>query len=181
MNEFMKIELSFNEALERKGQQFFFQYVWKKSLPGLKKTIILGALFLGIGFLPLEGFDENPIPHIFKYIGFLCFGFLFLLLIQYFKSKKRAYKLIEEQIHDFKQKDREPNFIILDKNNITIENPFNTIRSIWDKTSYLFVDQYLIVNMLNNRLCFIFTEAEFKENDYQTLKDYLQQYSRKEN
>ncbi|MCQ9641757.1 hypothetical protein MP478_20440 [Chryseobacterium sp. WG14] len=179
MNEFIKIELEFNEKLERKGQQFFFQYVWKKSFSKLKKTIFLGLLFLGIGFLPLEEFDTSPIPYIFKYIGFLYVGFFLLLIIQYFKSKKKTYRLIEEQIDDFIQKDREPNSISLDKNNITIENPFNTIRSIWDKTSYQFVDEYLILNILNDRLCFIFTEAEFKENDYQVLKDFIQQYSQK--
>lgn len=135
-------------------------------------------LFLSLGFFPLKGFVGSPFSYIFKYIGFLYIGYAFILVYQYFVAKRKTYKLIEENINDFKTRDVNMHFITLNQNNIVIENPLNTISSIWEKTNYKIVDKYIILNILNNSLQFIFTSSEFKEGDYQTLIDYLQKNSK---
>ncbi|AZA80890.1 hypothetical protein C1637_11225 [Chryseobacterium lactis] len=180
MDETIKLEVLFDENLERENQKFFFHYVWKKHFTQLKKSLFFGLLILIIGFIPLKGFDESPIPYIFRYIGFLYLGYVYLLINQYIKSKKQNDQLIENLISDFKQKSEIHNLIFLNKEDITVQTPFSTIGSIWDRTNYRIVEKYLILEISNN-LNFIFTKAEFKESNYETLLDFLQQYSKKGN
>jgi hypothetical protein len=100
-------------------------------------------------------------------------GYIFLLVYQYFTTKNTTYKLVEQQINDYTQQKKESS-IILNKEVITIEDPFNTIGSTWSRTNYKIIDQFLILNVLNNRLSFIFTKSEFKNSDYEILIDFLQ-------
>ncbi|MEJ5105887.1 hypothetical protein [Chryseobacterium sp. MYb328] len=180
MNESITLEIAFNEKAEREHQQFFFRYQWKKGFTELKKAIIYALIFLFLGFFSQSKFINNsPASVVFRYAGFIFIAYIFLLLYQFFTSKKKFYKSIEEQISDFKQKDEKFSFIILNKDDITLENPFNTIVSVWSKTNYKFVDQYLILGILNNNLNFVFTEHDFKENDYKTFTNFLEQYSKK--
>src|SRR5690606_19462288 len=102
MNENITIEVPFNEKIERENQNFFFKHTWKKVFRELKKAVIYVIIFLTIGFFPLKDFDQSAIPYIFKYVGFLFIGYIFLLLYQYWVSKKTNYKLIEKYIEDFK-------------------------------------------------------------------------------
>ncbi|MDQ0067978.1 hypothetical protein [Chryseobacterium lathyri] len=181
MPEFTKLTLLFDENTERDNQQFFFKYIQKKTFSELKKSVIYAVIFLCLGFFPLEGLQKSPIPYIFKYLGFIYIGYIYYLVYQYFASKKKTYKSIEDTIKELKKKDENLYSITLDENNISIENPFNTINSVWEKTSYKFIDKYLILSTLNGYLSFIFTSFEFKNNDYQILLDYLQKNSKQIN
>lgn len=174
------MQLYFNENIERENQKFFFQYTWKKHFVELKKAILYAVLFLTLGFLPLKSLNLGLVSIIFKYGSFLFVGYIFLLLYQYFSAKNKTFNLIEEQIENLRSKHDEISFITLHKDSITVKNPFNTINCVWDKTHYKMVDQYLILNMVNNKVNFIFTEAAFKENEYKILLDFLQQHSTKE-
>ncbi|MDQ1855844.1 hypothetical protein [Chryseobacterium sp. WLY505] len=178
MEEPIRLQLYFNENIERENQKFFFQYTWKKHFVELKKAIIYAVVFLALGFLPIKSLNLGPVAIIFKYGSFLFVGYIFLLLYQYFNTKNKTFKLIEEQIDDLRRKHDEISFITLHQDSITVKNPFNTINCVWNKTQYKMVDQYLILNMVNNN--FIFTESEFKENEYKILLDSLQHYSKKE-
>ncbi|MDN3691132.1 hypothetical protein QWZ06_02060 [Chryseobacterium tructae] len=181
MNESIKLEISFNENVEREHQKFFFRYTWRKGFTELKKAIIYAIIFLFLGFFSQSKFiNNNPASTIFRYAGFIFLGYIFLLLYQYFTRKKKFHELIEEQINDLKRKDEKASFVILNQDDITMENSLSTIRSIWSKTSYKLINQYLIVSILNNSLHFVFTETDFKENDYKTFMDFLEQYSKKE-
>ncbi|WP_330743840.1 hypothetical protein [Chryseobacterium sp. CP-77] len=180
MDDSIKLQLYFNEKIERENQKFFFQYTWKKHFVELKKAIIYAVLFMALGFLPIKSLNLGPVSIIFKYGSFLFIGYIFLLLYQYFNTKNKTFKLIEEQIDDLRKKHDEISFITLHQDSITVKNPFNTINCVWDKTHYKIVDQYLILNMVNKNINFIFTEAEFKENEYKILLDFLQQHSTKE-
>ncbi|MDR4951513.1 hypothetical protein REB14_04855 [Chryseobacterium sp. ES2] len=180
MEEPIKLQLYFNENIEWENQRFFFQYTWKKHFVELKKAILYAVLFLALGFLPLKSLNLGPVSVIFKYGSFLFVGYIFLLLYQYFSTKNKTFNLIEEQIENLRRKHEEISFITLHKDSITVKNPFNTINCVWDKTHYKMVDQYLILNMVNNKVNFIFTEPEFKENEYKILLDFLQQHSTKE-
>ncbi|KMQ70086.1 hypothetical protein [Chryseobacterium koreense] len=178
MNEKTIIEFLFNENTERASQKFLFKYIWKKNFTELKKSIIYAVIFLTVGFLPLKGFDKNAVPYIFKYIGFLYIGYIFLLIYLYKYSKKKTDKIIEETIKDFKNSNDQTVRIILKENSFEITNVFNVFGSIWEKTSYKFVGDYLIVQMLEDRLSFIFTKREFNNSDYDILIKYLQKYSK---
>ncbi|WP_126652485.1 hypothetical protein [Chryseobacterium aureum] len=178
MDESVKLLLYFKENIEYENQKFFFQYTWKKHLVELKKAIAYALLFLILGFLPLKMIDLGSVTIIFKYGSFLFLGYIILLVYQYFNAKIRTFNLIEELIENLRRED-EISFITLYQNSITIKNPFTTINCLWDKTSYKTVDQYLILSMLNNKINFIFTEPEFKENEYKILLDFLQQHSKK--
>ncbi|RXM40604.1 hypothetical protein BOQ62_05305 [Chryseobacterium sp. CH21] len=179
MDEFIKLQLYFNENIERENQKFFFQYTWKKHFVELKKAVIYAVIFLALGFFPLKFLNLGPVSVIFKYGSFLFIGYIFFLLYQYFSTKNKTFNLIDEQIENLRSKHHESSFITLHKDCITVKNPFNTINCIWDKTHYKMVDQYLILNMVNNKINFVFTEAEFKENEYKILIDFLQRYSTK--
>lgn len=180
MNENTIIEFLFNENIERENQKFFFKYAWKKNFTELKKAIIYAVIFLTIGFVPLKGFDQNAIPYIFKYVGFLYIGYIFLLNYQYVHSKKKTDKIIEENIKDFKNSNDQTVRIVLNETSLEIKSTFNTFGSIWEKTSYKFVDDYLIVQMLKGGLNFIFTKPEFNNFDYDILLNYLQKYSKQQ-
>ncbi|MBB6331948.1 hypothetical protein HNP24_002898 [Chryseobacterium sediminis] len=180
MDESIKLQINFNEDIERKNQKFFFQYLWKKKFTELKKTIIYAILFLALGFFPPEALNLGPVANIFKYGGVFFSGYIFLILYHYFRSKNKTFKLIEEQIDDLRRKKDEISFITLHQDSITFKNPLITINCIWDKTTYKIIDQCLIVNILNNKISWIFTGAEFKENEYNIFLDFLQQHSKKE-
>lgn len=180
MDDSIKLQLYFNENIERENQKFFFQYTWKKHLIELKKAIIYAALFMALGFLPLKSLNLGSVSVIFKYGSILFVGYIFLLLYQYFSAKNKTFNLIEEQIGNLRRKHEEISFITLHKDSITVKNPFNTINCVWDKTHYKMVNQYLILNMVNKNINFIFTEPEFKKDEYKILLDFLQQYSKKE-
>lgn len=180
MNESIKLEVPFNENREREHQKFFFQYSWKKEFTELKKAIFYALLFLSLGFSRLNFIQNNPASTVFKYAGVIFLGYIFLLLYQYLTRKKKFYESLEAHINDFKRKDEKTGFIILNKDNITIENSLSTIGSIWSKTSYKLVDNYLILSIINNNINFVFSESDFKENDYKTFTSFLEQYSKKE-
>lgn len=181
MNENITIEISFNEKIERENQKFFFKHIWKKNFRELKKAVIYAIIFLAIGFFPLKDFDQSAVPYIFKYVGFLYIGYIFLLLYQYLISKKKSYQLIEEYIEDFKASNNQISYIILNDTSLEIKNTFHTFGSVWAKTSYQLVDQYLIIGIVKDRLNFVLTKQEFNNSDYDTLLHYLQKYSKKNN
>lgn len=181
MNEPIRLEVPFNENAERQQQQFFFRYRWKNGFAELKKAIIYAIIFLFLGFFSQSKFiNSNPASTVFRYAGVIFLGYIFLLLYQYFTRKKKFHKLMEEQINDLKRKEEKNSVVILDKDSITMENSLSTIKAVWNKTSYKFVDKYLIFGILNNSFHFIFTENDFKENDYKILIGFLEQYSKKE-
>ncbi|WP_300686564.1 hypothetical protein [Chryseobacterium sp.] len=177
MGESIKLQLYFNENIERENQKFFFQYTWKKHLGELKKVILYTILFLSLGFLPLKSLNLGPVTVIFKYGSFLFIGYITLLLYQYFIAKNKTFNLIEEQIENLRRTHDEISFITLHQDSITVKNPFSTINCVWEKTNYKIVDQYLILNIQN--INFIFTKSEFKENEYQIFLDFILQYSKK--
>ncbi|WP_185288530.1 hypothetical protein [Chryseobacterium lactis] len=176
-----RILIDFNENKKRENLQFFFKHKWKKSSGELRKVIIYTILFLSLGFLPFFSHKIGQPSVIFRYGGFMFLGYIFLLVYQYFTTKNTTYKLIEQQINDYTQQEKKESSIILNKEVITIEDPFNTIGSTWSRTNYKIIDQFLILNVLNNRLSFIFTKSEFKNSDYEILIDFLQKYSKLEN
>ncbi|WP_223606612.1 hypothetical protein [Chryseobacterium sp. OSA05B] len=181
MIEPIKLQLLFNENTEKDQQKFFFNHVWRKSFNDIKKALIYAILFLSLGFFPIKGFIGSPFPYIFKYAGFLYIGYAFILVYQYFTAKRKAFRLIDENINDLKKRDLNMHYIILNQNSIVIQNPLNTLSSVWEKTNYKFVDQYLILSTLNNTLHFIFNSSQFKNDDYQTLIDCLQKNSKQQN
>ncbi|WP_431610561.1 hypothetical protein [Chryseobacterium sp. 'Rf worker isolate 10'] len=180
MDESVKLQLYFKENIEWENQKFFFRYTWKKHLTELKKAIIYTVVCLVLGFLPLKAIALGPVSIIFKYGSFLFIGYIILLIYQYFNAKIKTFSLIEELIENLRRED-EVSFITLYQNSITIKNPFTTINCVWSKVTYKIVDQYLILSMLNDKINFVFTESEFKGQDYTILLDFLQQYSKKEN
>ncbi|WP_347219645.1 hypothetical protein [Chryseobacterium sp.] len=181
MNESIRLEVPFNENAERGHQQFFFRYKWKKGFTELKKAIIYAIIFLFLGFFSQSKFiNSNPASTVFRYAGFIFLGYIFLLLYQYFTRKKKFNELTETLISDLKRKGEKSSFVILTQENITVENSLSIIGAVWSKTGYKFVDKYLILSFLNNSLHFVFTETDFKENDYKTLTGFLEQYSQQE-
>lgn len=179
MNESITLEVPFNENTEREQQHFFFRYTWKKGFAELKKAILYAIVFLFLGFFSQSKLINNsPASNVFRYAGFIFIGYIFLLLYQYFIAKKKFNKNLEEQIIDFKGKDNQNGFIILSEDHITLENSLTTIGTVWSKTNYKFVDQYIILNIINSNLNYIFTNNDFKENDYKILTDFLGQYSK---
>lgn len=175
MNQNNIIEFIFNEKLERENQNFYFKYVWKKNFRELKKAIIYAIIFLTIGFLPLQNFDKSAFPYIFKYFGFLFIGYIFLLIYQYFTFKKRFQIEVDKIIKKYKQKN-ESHFIILNSEYIEFKNPFTTIMSVWENTSYIILDDYILISPINN-LYYITHKSEITIDQFKIIIDYLQKYS----
>lgn len=90
MNESIKLEIPFNETAEREHQQLFFRYTWKNHFTELKKATLYAIIFLFLGFFSQSKLiNNNPTSSIFMYGGFIFWGYIFLLLYQYFIRKKR--------------------------------------------------------------------------------------------
>jgi hypothetical protein len=127
----------------------------------------------------LKNFDQNLLYYIFRYGGVFFVFYIILILIQYFKTKKKIYRKIEELILEFKTNNTVKTFIILDEQKIEFKNPINNISTIWSKTSYISVNDYLIIKIVNDALYYIFKKEEFETNNYQTLLSFLEKYSTK--
>jgi len=169
------IEFTFNEKSERQNQNFYFKYVWKEKSKELKKAILYAIIFLSIGFLPLQHFENSVFPSIFKYFGFLFIGYVFLLIFQYYTSRKRFQKEADHMIEKYKQKN-EAHFIILDDEYIEFKNPLTTIKSIWETTSYIISGEYILISPLNN-LYYIIHTSETIGDQFKIIINYLQKYS----
>ena len=180
MNNSVQLEVTFNENRERESQKFFFQYAWRKHFLRLKIVSVCAVLFLLISFLPINQFKESIISYLFKFFGFLCIGYVCLVGIRYFASKRQTDHLIEKRINDLKQLQEKTSFVILNEESITIKKPTNMVGSHWNKTSYKMIGKYIILNLLQNKINLIFTASGFEGSDYNTFKDFVQKYSQQQ-
>lgn len=176
MSETITIKIPFNERIERENQNFYFKYVWSKAFNGWKRIIISTLVFLFLGFYPIKNFETNLIFYIFKYGGIFLCGYCFILIYQYFNSKKKYKQQVEELINEFKAKN-EYSFIILNGQNIEFKNSFNTVSSIWGKVTYIKINDFIFINVISN-FHFIINKSEFKNDDFETILNYLQKYSK---
>ncbi|MCY0970320.1 hypothetical protein [Chryseobacterium wangxinyae] len=147
MTEDIIINLKFNENIERDNQNFYFKYVWKKAFKSWIKIIVFTftVVFLFLGFYPIENFDTNLLYYIIKYMEIFLSGYRFILIYQYFASKKKFKNEVESIIAEYKETDQ-ISYIGMNDKEIEFKNPFNTISSVWGKTSFLLQDNYLLIN-----------------------------------
>lgn len=178
MSETITIEIPFNEQFERQNQNFYFKYIWNRTIKSWKKNLIITLVFSFLGFYPIKNFDTNLIHYLFKYGAVFLWGYSFILVYQYFVSKKKFKKETEQIISDFKAKD-EPSFIILNDHSVEFKNVFYTVCSVWEKVSYIRSKDTIIINPLNT-LSFIIQKAEFKNGEFDIILNYLQKYSKQQ-
>ncbi|ALR31464.1 hypothetical protein ATE47_13470 [Chryseobacterium sp. IHB B 17019] len=178
MNENITIELSFNEKFERENQNFYFKYVWSKSFKGWIRIIIFTLVFLLLGFYPIKNFETSLLFYLFRYGGIFLCGYCFILIYQYFISKRKFKKEADKIITEYKNKN-ESSFIILDQKSIEFKNPFTTVNTIWEKISYIKLNDYIFVNAISN-LYFIINKSELKDGEFEILLNYLQKYSQQQ-
>jgi len=175
MTEDIIIHLPFNEKFERDNQNFYFKYVWREAFKSWWKILVLTVILLFLGFYPIENFETNLLFYLIKYMGvFLC-GYCFILIYQYFVSKKKFKTEVNNIITEYKNTEESSHIRINDKE-LEFKNPFNTISSIWEKTSFLIQDNYLVINMISN-LKFIINKNELREDEFETLYQFLLKYS----
>ncbi|KFF22775.1 hypothetical protein [Chryseobacterium sp. JM1] len=179
MNESITIEIPFNETFERQNQNFHFKYVWNKTLKNWWKIAIFTLVFLFLGFYPIENFDKNLIHYIFKYGGIFFCGYCFILINHYFVSRKKLKKEVDKIITEFKPKNQ-PSFIILNDHSIEFKNIFYTICCVWEKVSYIRSNDTIIISPINT-LSFIIQKAEFKNDEFDIVLNYLAKYSKQQN
>ncbi|MGK6343951.1 hypothetical protein ACMGDK_17155 [Chryseobacterium sp. DT-3] len=179
MNETIKIEIPFNEIFERQNQDFYFKYVWGRTLNNWWKIVLFTAVFLFLGFYPIENFDKNLIYYICKYGGIFLSGYCFILVYQYFTSKKKFKKEVDLIMDNLKAKN-EPSFITLANYSIEFKNVFYTISSVWEKVSYVKSHDTIIINVIST-LSFIIQKSEFKNNEFDIILNYLEKYSKQQN
>lgn len=179
MNGAVTIEIPFNETLERQNQNFYFKHVWGKTIKNWWKIALFTVVFLFLGFYPIENFDKSLIYYLFKYGAIFLCGYCFILVNHYIVSKKKFGKEVNQIIADFKAKN-EPSFIILNDSSIEFKNVFYTISSIWEKVSYIKSNDTLIINPIN-ALSFIIQKAEFKNDEFDIILNYLEKYSKQQN
>lgn len=176
MTEDIIINLLFDERIERDNQNFYFKYVWKKAFKGWAKIMALTFVFLFLGFYPIENFDTNLLYYLIKYTGIFLCGYCFILIYQYFVSKKKFKIEVDKIISEYKNGD-ESFYIRLSNKEIEFKNPFNKISSVWEKTSFLLHDNYLLINPVSN-LHFIINKSEVHDNEFETIYKMLQKYSK---
>ncbi|MGI9651650.1 hypothetical protein [Chryseobacterium sp. RLHN22] len=176
MDDNIIIEFPFDERIERGNQNFYFKYVWKKAFKGWRKLIIITLLFLFLGFYPIENFDRSLFYYILKYTGIFLCGYCFILIYQYFNSKKKFKIEIEKIIQELQQKN-DPSYLRFSIEELEISNPMYTVKCIWDKISYSFIEDYLIIHTISN-LNYVFNKAEFKNDDFETVISYLERFSK---
>ena len=176
MNESITIELPFNEAIERENQNFYFKYVWNKAFKSWKRIIVFTFLFLLLGFYPIKNFETNLLFYFFKYGGIFLCGYCFILIYQYFISKKKFKKELENLISEYKAQ-RHTSFMILNEKSIEFTNQSNSISSVKEKIYYTKQNDFLIINPLSS-VYFIINKSECKNNEFETILSYLEKYSK---
>ncbi|MDQ0592677.1 hypothetical protein QFZ37_001046 [Chryseobacterium ginsenosidimutans] len=176
MNDNVIIEFPFNEKIERGNQNFYFKYIWKKVFKGWIRIIILTAIFLFLGFYPIKNFDTNLLYYLIKYMGIFLCGYCFILIYQYFNSKKKFKIEIEKVIQELQQK-HGSSYIKLSSEEVEFSNPLYTIKCVWDKTSYSLIEDYLIIHTISN-LNYVFNKSELEYRDFETIIRYLENFSR---
>ncbi|MCT2562369.1 hypothetical protein [Chryseobacterium herbae] len=179
MNETIQIEIPFNETLERQNQNFYFKYVWNKALKKWWKILLFTIVFLFLGFYPIENFDKNLIHYIFKYGGIFFCGYCFILINNYFASRKKFKKEVDKIITEFKTKN-EPSSIILNDHGIEFKNAFYMMGSVWEKVFYIRSNDTIVISPINT-LSFIIQKAEFKNDEFDIVLNYLAKYSKQQN
>ncbi|WP_449389182.1 hypothetical protein [Chryseobacterium lineare] len=176
MKENITIEITFNEEIERENQNFYFKYVWSKTFKEWKKIIVITFVFLFLGFYPIKNFDTNLLFYLFRYGGIFLFGLLLTVIYQYFISKKKFKKQVEDLISEFKTIDK-PSYVSMNEEKIEFKNPVNTFSSIWEKVSFVKIDNFILINVINN-LHFIINKSEFTNDEFGTILDYLEKYAK---
>lgn len=176
MDNSIVIELPFDEKIERQNQNFYFKYIWKKVFKGWIRIIALTSIFLFLGFYPIENFDTNLLYYIIKYTGIFLCGYCFILIYQYFNSKKKFKIEIEKIVQELQQK-LGSSYIKLSSEELELSNPLYTIKCIWDKTSYSLIEGYLIIHTISN-LNYVFNKSELENNDFETIISYLERFSK---
>ncbi|MXS71735.1 hypothetical protein GSF70_10945 [Flavobacteriaceae bacterium W22] len=171
MNHETIIEFYFNTTTEKQNQNFYFNYAWRKVWKSWVKITILAVIFLFLGFYPIENFDTNLWYYFFKYAGIFLAGYSFIIINQYFTSKKKFKIEIDKMIDKFSAKN-EPHFLILNDESIEFKNPFNTIKSSWENTSYKIAGDYIIISPIKN-IFYITHKSEVSEDQYKIMIQYL--------
>lgn len=89
------------------------------------------------------------------------------------KAKKAFQIKLNQMMKELSNADRDLFSIILNDNLIEIKNPFNNFSSVWDKTNFQLVEKRIIITFLNTTVNFILDKSEFKNSDFEILKDFL--------
>ncbi|KFF10776.1 hypothetical protein IW15_18950 [Chryseobacterium soli] len=176
MSQNIIIEFAFNEKRERENQKFYFNYVWGKILKNWIKITACSAVFLFLGFYPIENFDTSFFYYFFKYGGICLTGYSLVMINQYFASKKHFKKEIDILIEKFRIKN-EPHFIILNDQSIEFKNPFTTINTVWENTSYVISGDYILIIPINS-LNYIIHKSEVSVFEFETIIEYLHKHSK---
>ena len=177
MNEIMTIQLYYDEDIERENQKFLFKLTWKKFLKDWKKLVLFTLLIVFLGFYPIKNFDSNLIYYLIRFGAIYLLIYWVIILRSYIKAKKEFQKKLDQMITELNKADQNLFSIILNETLIEIKNPFNNFSSVWDKTSYQLIENRIIISFLNNTLNFVLDQSEFRNADFEILKDYIHENS----
>ena len=180
MNDIITIKLTFDEKTERDNQKFLFCHNWKKQTKGWKGLLIITVVFLFLGFYPIKYAYGNSTFYFFRIIGVFVLVYLALSILRYFKLKKNFNLKLEELICDLKKADKDSFLMIICDHSIEVKNPFTSIDSVWEKTNYQIINNYLILRFLDNSVQYIFNKSEFENADHEVLISHLQKHSRRQ-
>jgi hypothetical protein len=172
MEENIKLELLFDEKIERRNQKFYFKFLWRKKFIELRKIFILAIFLLFLGFYPIKNLDQNLLYYIAKYGGVFLMGYVLLFVYSYFKSKKKTCSKIEKLIDEFKNTENN-NYIQLTDKKLEVRNQFYSVDSIWNKTNYKIVNSFLLLSFFEINLNYVFTKEEFKNAEYETFFNFF--------
>ena len=174
MHEIITLQLDYNENIERENQTFFFKLGWKKYFKDWKKLVIFTLVLLFLGFYPIKNFDTNLIYYVFRFGAIYLLIYWILIVLSYIKAKKAFQIKLNQMITELSKGDQNLFSIILDDISIRIKNPFNDFSSVWDKTNYQLVENRIIITFLNTTVNFVLNKSEFRNTDFEILKNHLQ-------
>ena len=173
MGETKTIELIFNEEIERDNQTFFFKLGWKKYFKDWKTLLIVTLVIVFLGFFPIKNFDTNLIYYLFRFGAIYLLIYWIIMLRSYMKAKKAFQIKLNQMMTELSNADKNLFCIILNDNLIEIKNPFNNFSSVWDRTNFKLIENRIIITFLNTTVNFVLDKSEFKNTDFEILKNFL--------
>lgn len=176
MKENIIIEIPFNEKVERENQNFYFKYIWNKIFKILIKYVLLAALFLFLGFYPIKNFDRSFFYYFFKYGGIFLAGYSIILINSYFTQKRKFKESVDNLLKRFISHDT-PHLITITDESIEFKNPLNTVRTVWNDTSYILAADYLIISAINH-FQYIIHKSEMTNAEFDLIMDFLHKNSK---
>lgn len=164
-----------NEVHYRKQLDIFFKNQWKNGISEIKRTLIYLVIAGFLTYLTIKGNDN--LKYIFFGVCLIFLSIIYVLVFNYFKSKKTYKKKINEFVNYLKSIENHAT-VELSEEAFSFKNKHQEFKTIWETTNYQYYDSILILNSEFSNNSFMFDEIDLGPENFQKLESFVKQKSK---